>query len=257
VQGLTNLGVEFLKLDTSMEARTADEYTRYIQHMADGLEPDLFHSLNDTDQQHILHLLHKSRTVKGDSNYLYFHDFVQKINRGICTTIMTVGGSLTCGTALAERSFNEKPWPTLLERYLNQMFPCFEDTNTNHSVSGRRELLSDASLNERYALLRSNVSIETEKKLGRHRVENRCVVGTGSSFSSRNFELLFCDLADQLDLVIMELASNDLVDNEAIVVMQDVKGNLTESAPKYIEFLIRKLDSLNIPHMFLQGSFRC
>jgi hypothetical protein len=99
------------------------------------------------------------------------------------------------------------------------------------------------------------VDSDAEVRQGRHRVVNRCFSATGSSLVARNFEYMFCDAQDQLDLVIMEFASNDLANNEPLT-LGESPANLTESAPKYMEFIVRKLDSLNISYLSLQASFR-
>jgi hypothetical protein len=238
VEALTNLAVHFYDIDTSIGNRSSVEYRQYVQSIADG---NINFDVSDIQSIHIMDQLSKSRTVQGASNYLYHQKFLNRLNSGKCTTILTVGGSLTCGASLED---GEEAWPNLLERFLNQMFPCVEESTSVPEVSKESQM----SLNRR--------SVSQTGTIGRHRVENRCVSATGSSYVSRNFEYLFCDLRDRLDLVIMEFASNDLVNNDPLKVIKNDDRTLSESAPKYIEFLIRKLDSLDIPHMFLQASFR-
>jgi hypothetical protein len=115
------------------------------------------------------------------------------------------------------------------------------------------EIDFDAWNTTAHKLERHYFSNSTLNRQGRHRVFNRCVSATGSSYASIKFESLVCDIADSLDLVIMEFVSNDLKDNFRVGGSQD---SLAQSAPKYIEYLFRRFDSLSIPRLFLSASFR-
>jgi hypothetical protein len=254
LEALVNLAVEFYDKDTSTRGMDEEQYQEYVQNLSIGSETPHFKPQIDIE------ILMKSRTVSGASNTLYYERFMEKINSGTCVTIVTVGGSVTCGAGIYLR--DEKSWPMLLERFLNQMFPCF---NATSNWSTPKRYTGEETFDSRniHVLKRHNLSLlltdenfDVYRPIGSHTVINRCIPASGSSFVSHNFELVFCDLKDQIDLVMMEFASNDLENNEAFKFTGNEKGNLTESAPKYLEFLIRKLDSLNISQMFIQASFR-
>eukprot|EP00475_Leptophrys_vorax_P044933 TRINITY_DN9178_c0_g3_i1.p1 TRINITY_DN9178_c0_g3~~TRINITY_DN9178_c0_g3_i1.p1 ORF type:complete len:547 (-),score=123.00 TRINITY_DN9178_c0_g3_i1:20-1660(-) len=74
--------------------------------------------------------------------------------------------------------------------------------------------------------------------------------------ASHQFQNLICDLLPKLDLVIMEFASNDLHDTQALTSKNGSEIGGQESSQKYIEFLVKHLTAYNVSSLFLQASFR-
>eukprot|EP00475_Leptophrys_vorax_P044930 TRINITY_DN9178_c0_g1_i3.p1 TRINITY_DN9178_c0_g1~~TRINITY_DN9178_c0_g1_i3.p1 ORF type:complete len:734 (-),score=156.66 TRINITY_DN9178_c0_g1_i3:25-2226(-) len=200
--------------------------------------------------------LNQSRSVLGLTNSLYFDRFIGKLRRGECTTILTLGGSVTCGMTLVWEK-DERAWPWLLQHFLNEMFPCqLRDDDAEEFVDG---LLSFEKYQDHLiAVEPRSEPVLNKTDVSKHVVVmNRCVSATGSSYASYQFQRLVCDLTPKLDLVIMEFASNDLQDNHQLYTSKKSSGNsLADSSKKYIEFLVRKLTSLNVSSLFLQASFR-
>jgi hypothetical protein len=200
-------------------------------------------------QERFISKLNQSRTVLGFSDSAYFDEFVSKLRRGECVSILTLGGSTTCGAELHWRK-GERSWVWWLRYFLNLMFPCA-------SESSESIVDQEAAVGYQPRLLQFKKPRENAGDLKRshHTVINRCMSATGSAYVTFQFESLICDLLPRLDLVLMEFAANDFGNNE-LVTIHGVSSTMEESAKKYNEFIIRKLDELKIASLYIQASFR-
>jgi hypothetical protein len=224
-------------------------------------------------QEQLISTLTESRTVLGLTNDVYFERFIAKLRSGRCTNILVLGGSTSCGTCV-DGARGERHYPWLLAFFLNQLFPCARDPdpyadltvlNTSSILPEEDfELMMNAPRSYQSELFGFNTtrsarirktSHHTGRLVVRHRVHNRAKAACGSSYASFELENLVCDfMPNGIDLVIMEFASNDLVNNRDLGTSSS--SNLENSSPRYLEFLIKKLDSLRVSYLFLQVSFR-
>eukprot|EP00475_Leptophrys_vorax_P037523 TRINITY_DN6480_c0_g1_i4.p1 TRINITY_DN6480_c0_g1~~TRINITY_DN6480_c0_g1_i4.p1 ORF type:complete len:674 (-),score=135.61 TRINITY_DN6480_c0_g1_i4:80-2101(-) len=218
-----------------------ESFARHLETFSVGDAQDPFFLMNDIVREVLLERIGRSRTVSGKSNGLYWHRFVEKLSTGTCTNILLLGGSLTCGHGVEDG----QGWAHLVRKFLNQLFPCYIQTATE-IFDEPLELLHSSHLLEIHSFNKKKSKIRTP---GVHQVINRCQPATGSMHAATEFQRLVCDIKSSVDLVIMEFASNDLVDNVDTL-------NMTDSSPQLIEFLIRKFDYMSIPQLFFQGSFR-
>jgi hypothetical protein len=251
VEGLNKLASFFFDpVDISTRGLEYPYYGMYMDMLAlDGVNRDEFDTWDKQDRAAYVQTLLKSRTVSGSTNALYFGQFIDKLSTGQCTKIMILGGSLSCGLALDTEI--EKSYPQLLEDLINLMFPCFEvEPNSTVSLFDKPKQIEVPP----QKLIRHTFDNFENRTQGRHTIVNRCERGSGSTYFSTGFDGFVCHQKNEIDLVIMEFVSNDLEENN--VFSHAYEKNLEESAPKYIEYLIRRLDRLNIPQLFLAGSFR-
>jgi hypothetical protein len=224
------------------------EFKSYLNNLTTGaIKTDQFDTWDVQTREKYLDFLHKSRTVAGRSDALYFGRFIEKLSTGQCTNTLFLGGSLTCGHRLEREHDGEVAFPELFEELINQVFPCFENSSVEMDID------RNTPNTPLYKLERHSFQNSTSNQQGRHKILNHCHSATGSSYAAIHFENLVCDAVSVVDLVIMEFASNDLKDN---VAANGLKNSLEQAAPKYIEYLIRRFDSLSIPQLFLSASFR-
>jgi hypothetical protein len=147
-----------------------------------GIKRDEYDTWDAETRAKYMDTLHKSRTVSGRSDSLYFGRFIERLSTGKCTKTLVLGGSLTCGHKL--QTDKEMAFPQLLEELLNQVFPCFED------FAGEMDIDVDAWNTTFHKLERHHFSNSKVNQQARHKVVNRCVSATGSAYASMNFESL-------------------------------------------------------------------
>jgi hypothetical protein len=93
------------------------QFAAYLNNLTTGrTERDEYDSWDNQTRAEFMETLHKSRTVAGKSDALYFGRFIEKLSTGTCTNTLVLGGSLTCGHKLkTDNESNEIAYPELFE----------------------------------------------------------------------------------------------------------------------------------------------